>query len=331
MQISANAQEAISFIPTLYNTLQSNGLSNVVLTCCDAVGWNAQNGFTTNLVNAGSTRYLGVITSHSYSSDAINLSQTSLPKWNTEAGTGSSLRLVTTWYSNGAGNEGFTWAVKLANAMTNAQLSAYLYWEGFEKNQQQSGSHLIDSADGNTITVSGIFWAFAMWSRHIRPGAKRVQLTGAPSGVISAAFQNTDGSVVVVFTNTGTGAQSARVGFQGFSPSAASAWVTRQGTNFGNTDAPLSGGAVTVSIPSKAVVTVKLTKGSGSTDPPPTTTTTKSQPPPSSTSQPPPGSSSPPGTCAALYGQCGGESWTGPTCCAQGSCKVSNQWYSQCL
>jgi hypothetical protein len=37
------------------------------------------------------------------------------------------------------------------------------------------------------------------------------------------------------------------------------------------------------------------------------------------------------GNCAALYGQCGGQGYTGSTCCSQGSCKVSNNWYSQCL
>lgn len=34
---------------------------------------------------------------------------------------------------------------------------------------------------------------------------------------------------------------------------------------------------------------------------------------------------------AALYGQCGGTGWMGPTTCSQGTCKVSNQFYSQCL
>ena len=37
------------------------------------------------------------------------------------------------------------------------------------------------------------------------------------------------------------------------------------------------------------------------------------------------------GNCAALWGQCGGSGWTGATCCSAGSCKASNQWYSQCL
>jgi len=34
---------------------------------------------------------------------------------------------------------------------------------------------------------------------------------------------------------------------------------------------------------------------------------------------------------AALYGQCGGSTWTGPTTCASGTCKESSAYYSQCV
>jgi endoglucanase len=40
---------------------------------------------------------------------------------------------------------------------------------------------------------------------------------------------------------------------------------------------------------------------------------------------------SPSATGVALYGQCGGETYTGSTVCATGSCMYSNPWYSQCL
>jgi len=41
---------------------------------------------------------------------------------------------------------------------------------------------------------------------------------------------------------------------------------------------------------------------------------------------------SPGGATSALYGQCGGIGWTGPTLCASGStCQVTNAYYSQCL
>ncbi|KAJ3031449.1 hypothetical protein HK097_005452, partial [Rhizophlyctis rosea] len=32
-----------------------------------------------------------------------------------------------------------------------------------------------------------------------------------------------------------------------------------------------------------------------------------------------------------LYGQCGGQGWSGATTCSQGVCTYSNAWYSQCL
>jgi arabinoxylan arabinofuranohydrolase len=73
--------------------------------------------------------------------------------------------------------------------------------------------------------------------------------------------------------------------------------------------------------------------GSGSTTPLPSSTGggNASQPASTSTRAPPPASSTPIGNCAALYGQCGGSGWTGPTCCSSGTCKYSNDWYSQCL
>jgi len=41
--------------------------------------------------------------------------------------------------------------------------------------------------------------------------------------------------------------------------------------------------------------------------------------------------SNPNPTCAARWGQCGGQGWSGPTCCESGStCQSQNQWYSQC-
>ncbi|KAK1752888.1 carbohydrate esterase [Echria macrotheca] len=68
----------------------------------------------------------------------------------------------------------------------------------------------------------------------------------------------------------------------------------------------------------------KLSSG-GSTPNPPVTSATP-------TPTPTPGNGGGNGgTCSPLWGQCGGQGWTGPTCCSQGTCRASNQWYSQCL
>merc|ERR1711918_43021 len=46
--------------------------------------------------------------------------------------------------------------------------------------------------------------------------------------------------------------------------------------------------------------------------------------PPTPTQRPAPSGS-------PLWGQCGGNNWTGPTSCAEGRCQISNEWYSQCV
>ncbi|PVF93949.1 hypothetical protein CPB86DRAFT_818371, partial [Serendipita vermifera] len=48
-------------------------------------------------------------------------------------------------------------------------------------------------------------------------------------------------------------------------------------------------------------------------------------------SQNPTPTSSASGSDQTLYGQCGGQGWSGPTTCSSGTCKASNEWYSQCV
>lgn len=254
MQLSSNAQEAISFIPTLYDTVQAAGL-NVSITCCDAMGWNMQRTYTSSLVSAGMEKYLGVITSHSYSSDPTSPISSKLPTWLTEAG--PSQAFTTSWYGGGGQNEGMTWANKIAVGIINANLSAYLFWEGYENKQQQSGSHLVDT-DGTNATPSGVFWAFTMWSRFVRPGAYRLATSGSLPSVLTGVFRNTDDSVIVVFTNSGTASQSAKVSFDGTVPATASAYLTDNSHKCESTTVTLSDGAISVSVPGRSVVTVKL-------------------------------------------------------------------------
>nr|AWM99267.1 lytic polysaccharide monooxygenase 9 [Rhizophlyctis rosea] len=62
-----------------------------------------------------------------------------------------------------------------------------------------------------------------------------------------------------------------------------------------------------------------------------TTTTTRQQPTTTTTTQRQTTTTSGPVNCAGMYAQCGGQGYTGPTCCSSGTCKYSNAWYSQCL
>lgn len=98
-----------------------------------------------------------------------------------------------------------------------------------------------------------------MWSRFVRPGAYRVKTTGTVSSTGITAFKNTDGSAVVVFVNSGGSQQSVKISFNGFTPAAAEAFVTDNTRSVAADTAALSGGVVTATVPSRGMLTVKLT------------------------------------------------------------------------
>ncbi len=53
------------------------------------------------------------------------------------------------------------------------------------------------------ISRSGQYWAFAHFSRHVRRGARRFESGSNVSGLEQVAFENPDGSKVLVVTNSG--------------------------------------------------------------------------------------------------------------------------------
>lgn len=116
-------------------------------------------------------------------------------------------------------------------------------------------------------------------------------------------------------TGSGTNTGSNHVSFPGAYPANHPGIVV---SIYDSTGKPTMGGR-SYTIPGPAPITCS---GGGNPNPSPSPTSSQS-PAPSPT-----GGS---GGGAPLYGQCGGQGYTGPTTCAQGTCKVSNQWYSQCL
>lgn len=127
----SNGYEAASFIPMLRETLNSANLTSVQVACCDAMGWDSQKSITSQMQQRDVEKHLGIITSHAYSSEPRNVMNTRLKVWQTEAADLNS-RWSATWYANGGPAEGLTWANKIHIGMVDANLSAYIYWQGVE-------------------------------------------------------------------------------------------------------------------------------------------------------------------------------------------------------
>jgi len=327
-----NGQQAIDIIKVLSATVKSAGLS-VQLACCDATGWSAQTTLTNAIVAGGVETDLGIFTSHGYSSSPSTPMQTTRRVWQTENADLSGSFSPNNWFSSGAAGEGLTWANNIYQAIVNANCSAYLYWEGGEIGTTNSALVLVS---GTTPQASKRLWAFAQWSRFVRPGAVRVGTSVATSGSLKfSAFKNPDGTVSVQAINTGTTATSVTVAVSGFTVNNASAIVSQQGTDFGTLAVTMSAGRVTGSVPAHAMVTFLLNSAASGTPTGPSSSSTShgSSSISTGTSASTSTSTTPPTGCvSAEWGQCGGSGWTGCTTCASSfTCTVLNSYYSQCL
>ncbi|KAI1493570.1 glycoside hydrolase family 30 protein [Biscogniauxia mediterranea] len=253
-----SGSQAAEFINVLGPTLEKANLSSVGINCCDAEGWNSQAGMLSQLSSAD--QYISTITAHSYTSSPGGPMNTRHRVWQTEAADLNGA-WQGAWFSGGGPGEGMTWANNIYTAIVNANASGYLHWIGAQTGT--TNSKLI-RIDGNTVTPAKRLWAFAQWSRNVRPGAVRVGVQGAPSSLRTAAFRNVDGSVAVLFINSGGSAASVQVSITGeetFAATSAEAYVTDNTNDFNATTVSVESGVGSASVPARAMLSVVLRQG----------------------------------------------------------------------
>jgi glucuronoarabinoxylan endo-1,4-beta-xylanase len=264
-----NAAQATDFLKVLGPTVKAAGLSTKI-TCCETLGW----GLLPSYVNATSadaaaSSAVGVYTSHGYSGGPNSRIDTKgKPVWQTEwsQGTGTN---DPNWDS-GAATSGLSWAQNIHNGLANANLNAFLYWWGISS--FSDGNSALAFISNNSLTATKRFYAFANYSRFIRPGAMRIGATSGDTNLKVTAFKNIDGSVAVAVLNTGQSSISTSyaIANAGVTTGTATPYLTNNGSST-SAQAPISvsGGAFSATVPARSLVTYKVT---GSGVPVPTTT-----------------------------------------------------------
>ncbi|ORY56955.1 glycoside hydrolase superfamily [Pseudomassariella vexata] len=254
MQVNGN--QAADFIKVLYPTLAKNNMSNVAITCCEATGWNIQSQYTQQLKSAGVESMVGVITGHTYTSGISGSQPTTRKVWETECSDLNG-RWSTSWYSNGGSGDGYTWANNIYTGLTTGNVSAYLWWVGTQdRATNNNNNEKLILVDGQNYEVSKRLWAYAQYSRTVRPGAVRVGASGG-TGLKTTAFVNVDGKVTVNIINTGGSAASVSV--SGVDGTSVQAWLTDNTHDMNATTASITDGAVTGSVPGRGMTSFVIT------------------------------------------------------------------------
>lgn len=264
--------QAADFIGILGSTVRAAGLSSKIV-CCDVLGWNTAQSYATALENnSAASSALSIFSSHGYGA-APTFPITGLGSrhvWQSEWGIFDSTDDA---WDDGGQSDGLNWAQRIHTGMTAANLSAFLFWQGAEVNVT-TNAYLVNY-NGSSVIASGRLWAFANYSRFIRPGAVRIGASSGDSNLQVSAYRNTNGTVSIVVLNTASSAITASYSLQNTGV-ANGATVTPYLTNNSSHTAQqattsVSGGSFSATIPARSLVTYVLT-GTGGVTPTPTAT-----------------------------------------------------------
>lgn len=197
----SNGTQAASFIRVLAKTVKKSGL-NLKITCCDSIGWDDQEAMMAGL-KAGpdpAINYLDVVTGHGYDSSPTYPLSTNKKTWLTEWADLTGDFTPYTFYENGGPGEGLTWANHIQVALRDAGASGFLYWIGAENSTTNSA--LINLIN-NEVIPSKRFWAFAQFSKFVRPGARRIEAVSSQANLTVSSFKNHNGRIATQLLNQG--------------------------------------------------------------------------------------------------------------------------------
>jgi O-glycosyl hydrolase len=247
-----------SLLDVLGPTVKNSGLSTQV-SCCAATGWPVAGQYA-SAIESDPTALAdtAVLTGHGYS----GAPNSPIPGWNKPAWETEWFGTTNAWdtaWDDGTADSGFTWAQNIYNGLAGANLSAFLYWWGIgDSTISDAGGNLV-GVNGSTVTAASRLWAFANYSRYIRPGAVRIAATSSSSSEEVTAFKNTNGTIAVVALNTGN--RAIPITFSLANTGVANgATVTPYLTNASNNTAAqatttVSSGAFSATIPARSLVT----------------------------------------------------------------------------
>ncbi|WP_084960442.1 glycoside hydrolase family 30 protein [Thermoactinospora rubra] len=243
-------EQAVEFIKIIGPMAGKEG---VKLVCCDSFGWTEAKAYTAAIeADPEARRLVKVHTGHTYASPIDSPLPTDRPTWMSEMTPNGN-----TWNENwddGSGYDGWWMANHIHDSFALGNVSAYVSWFGASRGATRAFLQ-IDEVN-KTYRVSKRLWAFAAYSRFIRPGAVRVEAASADPALKVTAFRNPDGSRVIEIINTAATAVQAEVPGHG---RRATAYVTDTTRSLERADILRGhGAALTADLPPRSLTTIVI-------------------------------------------------------------------------
>jgi O-glycosyl hydrolase len=143
--------------------------------------------------------------------------------------------------------------------LTAANLSAFLYLCGASTTSMTGPNTGLIEVKGHTVATSGRLWAFASYSRFIRPGAVRIGAKTSRAGLEATAFRNSDGSVAVAVLNSAHSRQAATFSLRGLGGAHVTPYLTDTSHHLApQTPITVRNSAFTATLPPRSLVSYDI-------------------------------------------------------------------------
>lgn len=199
--------QAVEFLKVLGPIARRAGVG---VACCDSFGWQHADPYAQAIeADPLARRHVDIVTGHGYASPADRPLSTTKPTWMSEWAPSSVADGWNEAWDSGKGTDGIALAQRIHDTLALAGSSAFLFWLGSSRGGTAALMQVDDANDA--YRVSSRLYAFAAYSRFIRPGAVRIGVDTTPAGLKVSAYRNADGTEVVEIINTGDAAVSTTI------------------------------------------------------------------------------------------------------------------------
>lgn len=164
------------------------------------------------------------------------------------------------WWDPARNGLEIEYGVQLARTITEdltiLNATEWNWWTGCSGGYYPDGLVYVDYENPDNIQLSKRLWAMGNFSKFIKDGAVRVKITEAQDSLISSAYKNTDGSLVIVYVNQTAQNITTNIKTTGYSSYAT--YVTSEIKDLEKTQSGTYSLSNSINIPSQSVVTVVL-------------------------------------------------------------------------
>jgi O-glycosyl hydrolase len=190
--------QAAEFVKVLGPIAKKAGVN---VACCDSFGWQQSDAYAQAIeADPEARRYLDLFTGHGYASPSDHPLPTTARTWMSEWGPSSVEDGWNEAWDSGRGTDGIALAERIHDTLSLANSSAFIFWLGSSRGGTAALMQIDDA--NNAYHVSSRLYAFAAYSRFIRPNAARIGIDSAQDGLKVSAYRNADGTEVVEILNT---------------------------------------------------------------------------------------------------------------------------------